>query len=147
MSDYPTVHSKYSVQVVGGAIVDSLEKPTKLLVGQRSAPEEFAGRWEFPGGKVEEVESVHDALVRELHEELGVAVRLGSEIAGPHDQGWELNEKAAMRVFFAEIVDGEPEALQDHAQVRWVKLDRDILELDWIDADEPIVRELLNIAL
>ena len=100
--------SEYSVHVVGAAIVDSLESPSWMLVAQRSAPESLAGLWEFPGGKVEPGESCEQALERELMEELGVSVHLGSEVQGDHPQGWVLNEKAAMRVFLAEISRGEP---------------------------------------
>ena len=133
----------YPVQVVGAAIVDSLAAPTRLLVGQRSAPPALAGLWEFPGGKVEPGEGCEDALLRELREELGITVRLGAEIVGPHPQGWVLNEKAAMRVWFAEITDGRATALQDHAELRWVPLDATVLELPWIPADFPIVEKLL----
>lgn len=133
----------YPVQVVGAAIVDSLTTPTRLLVGQRSAPPALAGLWEFPGGKVEPCEACEDALLRELREELGITARLGTEITGPHPQGWVLNEKAAMRVWFAEITDGRATALQDHAELRWVQLDATVLELPWIPADFPIVEELL----
>lgn len=133
----------YPVQVVGAAVVDSLATPTRLLVGQRSAPPALAGLWEFPGGKVEPGEACEDALLRELGEELGVTAQLGTEIIGPHPQGWVLNEKAAMRVWFAEITDGRATALQDHAELRWVQLDATVLELPWIPADFPIVEELL----
>lgn len=133
----------YPVQVVGAAVVDSLATPTRLLVGQRSAPPALAGLWEFPGGKVEPGEACEDALLRELREELGITAQLGTEIIGPHPQGWVLNEKAAMRVWFAEITDGRATALQDHAELRWVQLDATVLELPWIPADFPIVEELL----
>ncbi|WP_449081865.1 (deoxy)nucleoside triphosphate pyrophosphohydrolase [Rothia sp. 88186D007BW] len=133
----------YPVQVVGAAIVDSLAAPTRLLVGQRSAPPALAGLWEFPGGKVEPGEACEDALLRELREELGIIARLGVEITGPHPQGWVLNEKAAMRVWFAEIADGRATALQDHSELRWVPLDATALELPWIPADFPIVEEIL----
>ena len=43
----------FEVQVVGAAVVDSLEAPTRMLVAQRSEPQTVAGMWEFPGGKVE----------------------------------------------------------------------------------------------
>ncbi|MDO4821906.1 MAG: (deoxy)nucleoside triphosphate pyrophosphohydrolase [Rothia sp. (in: high G+C Gram-positive bacteria)] len=141
MGEQPTV--VYPVQVVGAAIVDSLTSPTRLLVGQRSAPPALAGLWEFPGGKVEPDEACEDALLRELREELGITARLGAEITGPHTQGWVLNEKAAMRVWWAEITDGRATALQDHAELRWVPLDATVLELPWIPADFPIVMELL----
>jgi MutT/NUDIX family protein len=82
-------------------------------------------------------------------EELGVSVHLGSEVQGDHPQGWVLNEKAAMRVFLAEISRGEPLPLQDHRELRWVSVKKqsgqDILDLPWIPADLPIVRELLSI--
>lgn len=141
MGEY--INTVYPVQVVGAAIVDSLATPTHLLVGQRSAPPALAGLWEFPGGKVEPDEACEDALLRELGEELGITAQLGTEIAGPHPQGWVLNEKAAMRVWWAEITDGRATALQDHAELRWVPLDATMLELPWIPADFPIVEELL----
>lgn len=45
-----------------------------FLLAQRPAGKIWAGYWEFPGGKLEQGESAHDALVRELREELGIAV-------------------------------------------------------------------------
>lgn len=134
----------YPVQVVGAAILDSLEAPTRILVGKRSAPPALAGLWEFPGGKVEPGESYQEALARELLEELGVQVILGGELEGAHPQGWVLNEKAAMRVWLAEIAAGAPATLQDHAELRWVPLTRKLLDLPWIPADFPIVEKLLS---
>lgn len=131
------------VQVVGGAIVDSLERPVRLLVARRTAPEAFAGMWEFPGGKVEEGEAPEDGLRRELHEELGVSVVLGDEITGPLAQGWPLSGAAAMRVWVAAVHDGAPAPLEDHDELRWVELDGDqIMDLPWIPADLPIVDAL-----
>jgi 8-oxo-dGTP diphosphatase len=46
----------------------------RFLLAQRPAGKPYAGYWEFPGGKVEAGESACGALVRELHEELGVDV-------------------------------------------------------------------------
>lgn len=44
----------------------------RVLLAQRPQGKSMAGLWEFPGGKVEEGETPEEALVRELHEELGI---------------------------------------------------------------------------
>lgn len=131
---------------MGGAVVDNLARPEALLVARRSAPERLAGLWEFPGGKVEPGEEPRAALVRELAEELGIGVRLGTELAAETPSGWPLNEQASMRVWFAEVASGEPLPLEDHDELRWVELrDREaVLALPWIPADFPIVHALLE---
>lgn len=132
--------------MAGAAVVDSLENPSRLLVARRSAPPQFAGMWEFPGGKLEAGESFEEALHRELIEELGVTVRLGAEVVADNGAGWPLNERAVMRVWFAELLDGEPRPLQDHDELRWVSLadGNEAFALPWIPADLPIVRALLE---
>jgi 8-oxo-dGTP diphosphatase len=134
------------IQVVGGAVVDRLANPAALLVARRSAPEHLAGLWEFPGGKVEPGEEPEAALVRELAEELGIGVHLGSELPADTPDGWPLNERASMRVWFAEVTRGEPLPLEDHDELRWVDLGdpEAILALPWIPADYPIVHALLD---
>ncbi|UVJ40966.1 (deoxy)nucleoside triphosphate pyrophosphohydrolase [Arthrobacter sp. CJ23] len=133
------------IHVVGAAVVDSLENPSRLLAARRTAPPQFEGMWEFPGGKVEPGEAPEAALHRELAEELGVTVRLGDELESGAPAGWPLNGRAAMRVWFAEVSSGEPRPLEDHDQLRWVTLDDcgKALSLPWIPADLPIVRALL----
>lgn len=134
------------ISVVGGAVLDSLAAPRRLLVARRTAPPQFAGMWEFPGGKVESGETAEQALHRELLEELGVSIRLGAELDSGSADGWPLNGRAAMRVWFAELLDGVPHPLQDHDELRWVNLrNREaVLGLPWIPADLPIVEALLG---
>lgn len=59
------------VLVVAVALID---KQRRVLLAQRPAGKKMAGLWEFPGGKVEDNETPEQALVRELHEELGIKV-------------------------------------------------------------------------
>lgn len=131
-------------QIVAAAILDSLANPAKLLCARRTAPASVAGMWEFPGGKIEPGETCQAAVHREIREELGVLVNLGSEVFGPLEQGWALNDSAAMRVWFAEITEGTPEPLEDHDELQWVELSAEALEaLPWIPADRPIVTAVL----
>jgi 8-oxo-dGTP diphosphatase len=131
--------------VVGAAVLDRLESPTRLLVGRRSSPENLAGLWEFPGGKVEPGEEPRSALRREVLEELGVDIRLDREVEACHPEGWLLGNGARMRVFTAVIEEGEARPLQDHDLLEWRELDRDGLQqLEWIPADRPIVDALVE---
>lgn len=59
------------LHVVAAALIDG---DGRLLVQQRPAGKPMAGLWEFPGGKVEVGETPEAALIRELHEELGIEV-------------------------------------------------------------------------
>lgn len=58
--------------VVAVALVDG---DGRVLLAQRPEGKTMAGLWEFPGGKVETGERPEDALIRELHEELGITVK------------------------------------------------------------------------
>ncbi|GBQ15571.1 bifunctional GNAT family N-acetyltransferase/(deoxy)nucleoside triphosphate pyrophosphohydrolase [Swaminathania salitolerans] len=60
--------------VVAAVLVD---RENRVLIARRPPGKPLAGLWEFPGGKVEHNESPEQALIRELHEELGVDLSAG----------------------------------------------------------------------
>jgi len=129
--------------VVAAAIVDDLDAPRQLLAARRARPLHLAGRWEFPGGKVDPGETPQDALHRELDEELGVAVELGAEIVGPDDGAWVITDRHVMRLWFARVVDGEPEPLVEHDELAWLE-PGEWLSVPWLDADVRIVERLME---
>jgi 8-oxo-dGTP diphosphatase len=63
---------KTNVIEVAAAVLEKSDGT--FLLAQRPSGKPWAGYWEFPGGKIEAGETAHDALVRELKEELGIAV-------------------------------------------------------------------------
>lgn len=130
------------VIVVAAALVDDLLAPTAVLAARRSRPAHLRGRWEFPGGKVDPGESAVEALHRELQEELGVIVRLGSELPGPDDGAWRISERHLLRLWPAVVVSGQPTPLE-HDELRWLGAG-EWLDVDWLDADVRIVRALLD---
>jgi 8-oxo-dGTP diphosphatase len=69
MSDAPTLSARPTTQVAVGVLV---RPDGAVLLADRPAGKPYAGYWEFPGGKLEPGETVEQALVRELHEELGI---------------------------------------------------------------------------
>lgn len=129
------------VLVVAAALVDDLDAPRELLAARRRSPASLAGRWEFPGGKVEPGEAPEDALHRELREELGVRVGLGTELVGPDDGAWRLSETYTMRLWLAEVASGVPEPLVEHDALRWLPRGQ-WLTVPWLDADVRIVEAL-----
>ena len=60
------------MRIVLVAAVALIDKDGRVLLAQRPEGKSLAGLWEFPGGKVEPGESPETALIRELHEELGI---------------------------------------------------------------------------
>lgn len=123
------------VQVVGAAIVDG----DRVLVAQRSGGP-YDGQWEFPGGKVEPGETELVGLVREIGEELGVAVVpegfLG-EVLLDGVVGGGPPGASTLRLWGARLDGGEPVA-HEHAQLRWVRAE-ELEGLDWIAADRPLL--------
>ena len=137
--------SEYSVQVVGAAIVDSLESPSWMLVAQRSAPESLAGLWEFPGGKVEPGESPQAALARELREELDIVVKIGVEVTPDKSLStWPLKPGLEMRVWLVSTDRPEIRPGTSHMQVKWVTPVQ-ALDLNWLAPDLPIVRQIIKL--
>jgi 8-oxo-dGTP diphosphatase len=120
--------------VVGAALLDG---EGRVLAAQRAAPPELAGRWEFPGGKVEPGESETAALVRECREELGVEVELDARLG--EDLPVELGG-AVLRVWTGRIVAGTP-AATEHAALRWLD-PAELDEVDWLPADRPLLDAL-----
>jgi 8-oxo-dGTP diphosphatase len=121
--------------VVGAAIV----RDGRVLAARRTAPANAAGRWEFPGGKVEPGETEADSLAREVEEELGLCIRVERWLAGAEPIG----ARYLLKVAVAAIEAGEP-APTEHDAVRWLAA-HELGEVDWLEADRPFLTELSQV--
>jgi len=91
------------IQVACGVLVNDAGE---VLIAQRPEGKIAAGKWEFPGGKIESGESPLQALVRELHEELGVEVRAARRlIRFRHDYADRI---VVLDTWLVSRFDGEP---------------------------------------
>ena len=118
--------------MVGAAIV----RDGRVLAARRTSPAEAAGRWEFPGGKVEPGETPEGALVREVAEELGCAISVSRWLPGEVAIG----DRHLLTIAVAELVSGEP-APTEHDQVRWLG-PADLDSVDWLEPARPFLAHL-----
>ncbi|WP_286188618.1 8-oxo-dGTP diphosphatase MutT [Synechococcus sp. A15-24] len=90
----------------------------ELLIDQRLEKGLLGGLWEFPGGKLEEGETIETCIARELQEELGIAVTVGAELITV-DHAYS-HKKLRFVVHLCTWVSGDPQPLASQ-QVRWVR--------------------------
>lgn len=124
-----------NVIVVAGALVED----GALLVAQRARPPELAGLWELPGGKVAPGESDEVALARELNEELGVDVTVGTRVGGDV----AVTATMSLRAYVVTRTGGVVTP-HDHRALRWVRGD-EIEGLPWVPADRGWLPDLIRL--
>jgi 8-oxo-dGTP diphosphatase len=116
-----------------------IERDHRLLVAKRSKTSTMPGKWELPGGKVQASESPEQAIVREIREELGCVVHpIGRLESNIHDYP---HVTVTLIPLCCGLIEGEPIALE-HAELRWAG-HSELRDLDWADADVPIVERYL----
>jgi len=110
----------------------------RLLLSQRPAHKHQGGRWEFPGGKVEPNETLHEALARELHEELGIDILASAPFMTIDHHYPELS----VRLHFREVDawQGMPHG-REQQPFDWFDLDQ-LHTLSFPAANKPVVAAL-----
>ena len=123
------------IKVLCGLIFNS---KNQLLITRRGSGD-FKGKWEFPGGKLEENETEEQCLKREIFEELNIDINVNYFL---------MNNSHSYPTFTVELVSyvstirsGEIK-LSDHDKYEWVEINR-LKEFDFLDGDLPIIEKII----
>src|SRR6476661_5373621 len=133
-----------SVNVVLVAACALVDADGRVLIAQRPPGKSMAGLWEFPGGKVEAGETPEATLIRELREELGIAVKeacLAPLTFASHSYA---DFHLLMPLYVCRRWEGTPEP-KHHAALKWVR-PKDMKNYPMPAADLPLIpllRDLL----
>ena len=116
-ADFPkkVMTSKKPFQEIGIGLV--FNKKGELLIDQRLESSSMGGMWEFPGGKKNSEEIIEKTIERELKEELGIVVKVGTKLLSfEHTYS---HKKLHFTVHICELISGEPQPLASQ-KLLWV---------------------------
>ncbi|MEO6079101.1 MAG: (deoxy)nucleoside triphosphate pyrophosphohydrolase [Steroidobacteraceae bacterium] len=133
--------SRATVRVVAAALTRiAAGGSAQVLIAQRPPGSWQAGRWEFPGGKVEPAEADEAAVHRELREELGISVLKAIPVdVFTHSYP---DRSVEIALWVVPAFAGEPLGLDGQA-LRWVS-PAELSECDLLEADLPMIAPLLR---
>ena len=126
--------------VVAVALVDP---DGRVLIAQRPEGKSMAGLWEFPGGKVENGETPEAALIRELGEELGIAVKEACLAPFTFASHTYSEFHLLMPLYVCRRWDGTPQP-RHHAALKWVR-PKDLSDYPMPAADLPLIPMLRDL--
>ena len=98
----------------------AIEDDGKFLVVRRADHDTGAGIWEFPGGQVDDGESLDDAAVREVFEETGLTIHDAVDVASEIRMSLSGTKKLDMHVFYTKKFSGKVTLSPDHSAYKWL---------------------------
>ena len=114
----------------------------KIFIAKRQMVGDMGGRWEFPGGKIEEGEDLQTAVVREMQEEFGVTVKVGRKItSGTFTHKGKPCTLDVLEVSFPHDGIEKRFELTEHTDYIWEELNS-IPQLNFVDSDLSIYNDV-----
>lgn len=123
--------------VVAAALID---RDGRVLLAERPAGKHLAGTWEFPGGKVEAGETPEAALIRELHEELGIDTEASCLAPATFASHMYEDFHLVLMLYVCRKWRGTPHG-HDGQRLRWERIN-DLFSIDMPPADRPLIGTL-----
>ncbi len=127
-----------TIRVVAAIIKAINENEEPIIFATQRGYGDFKGGWEFPGGKVEEGESLQEALVREIREELETEIAVG-ELIDTIEYDYPTFH-LSMDCFWAEIVSGNL-VLTEHEAAKWL-MKAELDSVEWLPADILLIEQI-----
>ena len=114
----------------------------KIFIAKRQMVGDMGGRWEFPGGKIEDGEDLQTAVVREMQEEFGVTVTVGKQItSGTFTHKGKPCTLDVLEVTFPHDGIEKKFELTEHTDYKWADI-ASIPELNFVDSDLSIYNDV-----
>lgn len=114
---------------VAGIIVEN----KKVFIAKRLPIGQMGGKWEFPGGKVENNEEPAVSLVREYKEEFGLDIIVKNFIC--EAEFIHFDKTVNLYAFEASFLnEKKPKELTEHSDFSWASFE-ELLSLDFVDSD------------
>ena len=132
-----------SVKTVLVAACALIDTDGRVLIARRPPGKSMAGLWEFPGGKVEAGERPEETLIRELKEELGIAVKEACLAPLTFASHGYADFHLLMPLYVCRRWEGMAAALEGQT-LAWVRPSR-LRDYPMPPADEPLVSHLLTL--
>ncbi len=123
---------------VVAAVIERSDR--RILIGQRRKTDSSPLKWEFPGGKMEDGETVEAALARELREELHATLTKSVELGRVQHKYADRDELFEIRFFAAAIANDAVEPIS-FEQIAWV-LPRELGQYDFLAANRQLIAQL-----
>ncbi len=119
-------------------VVGVVSRDGRLLISERPEGKPYPGYWEFPGGKIEPNEDGLMALVRELHEEIGIEVTSARHC---FDHVYHYPDRTVhLAVWIVDAFNGEPSSLENQ-KLRWSTFS-EMQQLNLLDGMWPLLPKI-----
>jgi 8-oxo-dGTP pyrophosphatase MutT (NUDIX family) len=147
---------KYNMQFSFSQKIALFNQNSQVLIlkansTRKEAPEEFRGRWDFPGGGLRIDESFKDGLKRELKEEIGdISYSLGKLVTVWDWQHYSFEYKDNVRticvLYEAKYKKGSVKISPEHEDFAWEKIENLLkLKFTWADPEVKLIKQLQKI--
>lgn len=118
-------------------------KGEEVLIQTRPEGKSFAGKWEFPGGKIEEGESARKCVYREIREELGINIKVGDMFF----KDVHYFDKVVLVLLFhrCKLV-GEAPCPKENQEIKWIKVE-DFSKTKFLSTNYRILKKIKEIMM